>query len=550
MATELFEDTVDLTVEILETEPIAPGPSYPMPRLRRTGSSAARTFQTAILENLYLRVTLAPSLGGRLVSLFDKRTGTEILPQETIFTSEGRRGVALRTGMVLRLDGEDRLNALGSVSTMLQESEDPESPGSILIAETSLANGLSFHLRFFLASDRAELILEGRISNRTLQPKPYDGELAFFVGEGTWDGATFYSPGRSAGFALFSEELFEGARHENGVLRFARFGEPRLLSGRQVDTWTVRLAPLSGLGAEPVATPHGAISIDAEQTRIQTTAKRMGHKLVILTEDGRTLEAPVDIYPEHVLEIPHQNLGASPNAIVLLDPAREEILKVPPPLKEKRVGLLRETFDPGTRYLAYTRLGIDALRERDFAKADERFEQALMYNADDPLLWWEKALLRRLAEPDNENAELLNAHYLAPLEPALRAEAFLAQPLDLGRDPSPLLASLEENPEEFIEVACLHIEHGQLDQASRWIDEALRHQDLAMLRILMAFCLLKGTQMVTEAAEHLAAANRVPGPPYPWREVELDAIRALLERFPLDEHLQRLEKLCAAANGN
>ena len=101
-----------------------------------------------------------------------------------------------------------------------------------------------------------------------------------------------------------------------------------------------------------------------------------------------------------------------------------------------------------------------------------------MYNADDPLLWWGKAVALRLAGEDNEQ-ELLNAHFLAPLEPALRAESFLSQPINPDGAPSPLLASLAENPEEFIEVACLLIDCGLFDQASRWIDEALRHRDLA-----------------------------------------------------------------------
>jgi len=55
----------------LEAEPIAPGPAYPMPRLRSTGDEEMRTFRTLLLENPYLRLTIVPALGGRVLSLFD-----------------------------------------------------------------------------------------------------------------------------------------------------------------------------------------------------------------------------------------------------------------------------------------------------------------------------------------------------------------------------------------------------------------------------------------------------------------------------------------------
>ena len=203
--------------------------------------------------------------------------------------------------------------------------------------------------------------------------------------------------------------------------------------------------------------------------------------------------------------------------------------------------LLQASFEAGTRHVAHTLLGIKALREKRFASAGSAFEQALNYNADDPLLWWGKSVAARLTEQDNE-AELLNAHYLAPLEPALRAESYLSQPLSLDPDPNRLLAPLSENPEEFIEVACLLIEAGLFDQASRWIDEALRHRDLAMLRYLMAYCLLTATKLVAEASEQVRLAARSPlAPPFPFRDVERDAIALLAGTFPEDLHLPVLK---------
>src|SRR5207237_1444363 len=111
-------------------------------------------------------------------------------------------------------------------------------------------------------------------------------------------------------------------------------------------------------------------------------------------------------------------------------------------------------FDVATRHIAHALLGTRAVGSGDFAEADQRLEQALLYNAEDHLAWWMKAMAKRLSgEAAEEVPELLNAHYLAPLEPALRAESFLAQPVSMDREPNPLLKPLAEYPESFVEVA-------------------------------------------------------------------------------------------------
>src|SRR5262249_29949412 len=157
-----------------------------------------RQFRVVILENPYLRVSIFPSLGGRILSLFDKRTSTEILPpwSPLVPPAGGRRGAHLREGIQLRLDGEDRLNSMGTVALQMEEPEDEDAPAGVWIAESAMANGLSFHLLVSLPPDRAEVRFEARILNRTFAPLPYDGELALFVGEGSWDGSAFYHPDR------------------------------------------------------------------------------------------------------------------------------------------------------------------------------------------------------------------------------------------------------------------------------------------------------------------------------------------------------------------
>jgi hypothetical protein len=172
---------------------------------------------------------------------------------------------------------------------------------------------------------------------------------------------------------------------------------------------------------------------------------------------------------------------------------------------------------------------------------DQELEQALLYNAEDHLAWLAKAVYKRIAEgPQSESAELLNAHYLAPLEPALRAEGFLTQPQSQGREANPILKPLKESPEQFIEAACLLLDMHLLSEASRFIDEALRHEDLPMLRYLQAFALLSGTKMSVDAAEHIAAAAGKPfAPPFPWRRREIAVLEYLLSAFPNDARMKQ-----------
>lgn len=110
----------------------------------------------------------------------------------------------------------------------------------------------------------------------------------------------------------------------------------------------------------------------------------------------------------------------------------------------------------------------------------------------------------------------------------------------MGKDPNPILLPLAENPENFIEVACLLIEMGVYGEATRWMDEAVRHKDLPMLRYLQAYCFLTGSRMAAEAAEQISNASRLGfSAPFPFRPVEKTALEALSARFPDDALLKR-----------
>ncbi|HWA82625.1 MAG TPA: DUF5107 domain-containing protein [Fimbriimonadaceae bacterium] len=558
MASEIFEETLNLEIGLLEAGP-ATADSYPYPSLAPVGRSEPRAFRAVILENPYLRATFVPALGGRLLSLFDKRSQVEVLHEGPLVPMPGgRRGASLPSGICLHLDGADRLTSMASVQYAAEEP-DEETPAALWLAEAVTGTGLSWHLHVVLPPDRAELRIEARVFNRTWEDVPYRAGLLLPVfGENRSDGTAFFTLQDGRGVGLIPERGGWSAGVAGGALVLARFPEMRGLAPRQLDTWAVSIIPVSGLGHIDAISRYGALAIEGDRLRLQAVEPLRMHKIILLTRSGQTMEAPLLAFPEEIVEM---SLPEPVDGVALLDAHKDELLRwegewleigreTPPAAPCLRPSLRSEdledaTFDVATRHAAHALLGNRALAAGDLAEAEYRYEQALLYNAEDHLTWWMKAIAKREGGHEGgEVAEMLNAHYLAPLDPILRAESFFRQPRPAGKEPAVLLRPMDEHPENYVEVAALLVEAQLFELAGRWIDEALRHLDLPMLRYLLAYAHIKATGMDFEAAEQVAVAGRMPlAPPFPWRQTEIEAIFRLAERFPGDGRLHELTLL-------
>ncbi|HTQ09236.1 MAG TPA: hypothetical protein VMI31_04120 [Fimbriimonadaceae bacterium] len=566
MPNAISEEPLEIEIAALE-----PGPptaqSYPYPELRASGETMRSTFLAAVIENDYLRAAFVPGLGGRLLELFDKRTKTELLSRDSLRSAcGGRRGQVLIAGIELHLDGDARLTSLGAVQHAAEEA-DEEGGGSLWLGEAVTGTGLSWHLRASMPEDRAELVLEARIFNRSFKRLPYRaGLLMPEMPEWRASAGAFFASAGGQGIGLLVDRAFVADRVE-GMLRLARFPEPRPIAPHQLDTWTVRIVPISGLRGVSAVTEAGALFVGGESIQIQAAAPIRG-KIVLMTRRGESLEAPTEIDPRRIAAIP---LPEPVAGVAVMDEARNVVLRwegdwamahetgqprlpdrsaLSQPATPYTDGELEQaTFDVGRRHVAHALLGVRALAAGDFEAAEARFEQSLLNNGEDHLAWWMKAMAARLgSRTEGESPELLNAHFLAPLEPALRAESFLAQPQTLEEGSSPLLKPLDDFPDAFLEVAALLFEAGLHHEAARWIDEALRHADLPMLRYLLAYAHLKVTNLEFEAAEQVKAASTRPiTPPFPWRGIEIEALRALSERFPDEPRIAQWLDLYASS---
>ena len=553
MPADVAEDSLELAIELLEAaEPDSE--SYPFPRLRRLGRSERRTFRTILLENQHFRITVVPDLGGRILRWEDMRSHQDIwdFNERIDLLEAGGRGIELAAGLQIRTRFGDRLNSMGPVANAPDYTEESESPSGLWMGEVC-GDGLSLNWRLAAPHDSPFLELEVRAFNRSLEPVPYNGGIA--VGGGSWRKSGDLWAWTSEGGTLAVECPYLDYSEDGGLYRFNRH---RYLAPHQLDAWTAKIYP-SGIGDSLRGASLSAhAGWNGEEMRIQGIEPYSG-KAIVLTKSARTLEMPLEVSRDLLLKIPLDSLKDEIEELVVLDADRAERLRAPaasivstaradedprPACLEPdaEIRQLRDAeFDLGLRHLSHLLSGYGRLSMGDFLGAAGAFEQALIFNGEDHLAWWAKAAAQRKGGAEaEERTELLNAHFLAPLEPVLRAEGFLASPVH-SREKSAVLGPLEETPEAFVEVACLLLEANFVQDAARWLTEALLHVDFPVLRYLLAHVYLELGGMEVDAAEQVQLAIREnPEPPYPYRRIEFRALAKLAARFPADGSLRRL----------
>ncbi len=661
---EVFEDAIDLHIDLVDTVPLDAEnleslAAYPFPLLNKRGEQETRRFRTVILENDYLRATFVPALGGRLLSLFDKRVSREVLKPDSEFVLEEvyTRNAGNREGLFLDWSESERYNLLGNVDYRPVPPSAEDDPAAAWFAEVFAPDEkfgrLSLSWCVGVAPLFAALEWEVRIGNRARGTTIAHPAIALGIEVGS--SADVQAPEGFAGTCLRLPEgglgiLFEEGELEDGYDQFfmwsiRRNSGPKGLASRQQDRFRVTFIPYSFAQSEPEI-PAGTVEmISVSESGVarmrgsvfcfHATKPILGAKLEVLTEEG-SFAAPVDFHPEKPATVALDGVPGRIHTVALVSSSNHVLCTIklvptefnqvpiggdddseegidlgqaygyesdvvedetdadgpiyfseldeddeddedpyedfPMAIADVKDGL--EADDPlghrfgnfveidwanretsalradlgvfSRRVPAAIELAIRATIATDYAKADALLDQVLTWNGDDPLAWWQKAVIRRLGslqEEGEEDVARMNAHFLSPLEPALRAEAFLSMEQTHGKDPHPLVEPLTDNPENLVEVACLYIEHGFYVDAGRWIDEALRHKDLAILHYLQAFLFLTQSQMKAQAAEHLSRAAKAQETPLPWRPIERKAIQALVEAFPTDSRLKRLQTI-------
>ncbi len=512
--------------------------AYPYPSLRVMGQAESREISVLTLENAFLKVQWAPSLGGRMVSCFDKRAQIERL--SPLRATQTARGDGLRGGVALEIGGAPRGNALGPVDAAQLDAEDA---AGFILAETAAGTELSWHQWVRLRDDSPVIEYEIRVVNRSLSHP--SRMITLSVPKGM--------------------AIDEGWEVQDGTA-VSRL-HPGELGPQATATLTARLTPIAP-DAESYRSGAGAIVAfaDAGWTIYPTAPVEEAEVTVLISTvadlQGRprqTFEASVTLSASQPLFLSRSELPPESVDIAIQDRTGQWWLS---PATERAVAewsAIRswpENADPAI-YLNDPLLGhVAAIRWADlgmghelWGQVDIGLDRALGSNAENPLAWWRRAARERLAgagDGGEDGAALSNAHYLAPLEPLLRAEAFLNQSPEMGPEPSPLVKPMQSRPEHLVEVAARWLETGRADQATRWINESLRHVESPMLLYLQAYAFLRAGRMEVEIPNLLRRANEIGyQPPFPYRDIEGEALSALQNRFPDDILVAKFRHLMA-----
>jgi len=592
MLVQIVESVWDVESEALETVPFdtsSPKNSpYPLPGLKRTGRFAPASFRIISLENDYLKVVLSPDLGGRILHIHDKRTDIDTMPfPARIEPSSGsNRGVFWSHGIQFIVGDVHRPNSMGPVDFLVREDV-----GAVVLHEIVVGSNLGWHACVSLPEDMARVSVEVRTHNNSPIPaKCLSGLIANFgfPGGGAKEsvienGTVVYSETQDAG-ALFEFKNGAIATARSGVDGHAlhRFSDvSHHLGPNEIDSWKIDIVPYSGLARLDFAHRDAGVCIE-QQIRIQSARELAGNKLFVLDPNGGTLEAEVSLSP---LKMFVAEMGFQPRGLVLKTAEGSEIFRAEGTMLEIEPGghdFVSATIDctmnelvaaargqrPGSaeqafyearqssiygvpmmlKSAAHTSNAIASMRCGDFQQATESLDSALLTNSEDHYLWWLKVVCaRHSGVEDTDQTSLLNAHYLAPLEPALRAESFLAMPSDAHESAALILKPLAANPDSILDVLCKFIACGLYIDAARIMDVAHGVNGVPLVRYLHAWCHLQSTNLEAEAAHHVQIASPQPlAPPFPWRTIEVQATIGLSQRFPGDSRLKTLAELVQA----
>lgn len=577
---QFIELTIDLLSPVIEFNDINDQQipvCYPLPELRLAAGTRMTTFRTLTLENDFTRIVVCPDLGGRIIEFTDRVSGTNVLPPVVGIEPlpDDYRGLWWHAGIQWFAGLGRRANSMAPTLTQFVEVE---SGGTLVMFDLDPCTGLSTHFSLSLADDEPGVHLAGRVFNRTFFAQP--GACGLWIpcdgrSLSTSDfGGVVFSQSQGNGIAVVGAPgLIESWREQDSAVRLDLLGtgDAERIGPRQSFDFEFSLYPVVGVEASVVLGQSVLLSVGSS-VAVQALGSAEAGKVEITTRSGERFSAPMQIDPQKPFRAGLSGNLSGPQMIEVLssdgtqlavwptNDARTCAMTFEPPRETARQAEFRSIattvgtapIDAGKLVRAAKDRQLTApvelvrayqlLAEQRWSEAAERLEAALALHESDPLAWWLLALCRRkLGESSEHGEELLAAHYFAPLDPVLRAESFLSQPMTMGSEPHGTVSPIAAFPDMLVDVACHLVEAGLFGEAMRWIDESLRHEPVRALHHLGAYCLAHSTEMAVEAASHQAAAQKCQNPfPLPHRNIHRHAIRELNRRFPADGLLLNL----------
>lgn len=551
----------DVECEVLETLPLIPGsssPIYPQPKLQRTGRFAQVSLQTVELTNDLIKVVICPDLGGRVIELVDVRTGAAGMRRPEVIRPDDDPLFGTVWNHGLWLDAGSQ--GLGPVDFQVRNDL-----GAVFLHHLVPGVALSWTLSMSLRGDDPVLTMEARVYNRSLLPVQRCPDLCCSAGGGEilTFGDSDFIVGEATGFRLHSPAgTWTGSTVIHERLRLQRRA-PQVLLPRETDAWSMHIHVFSGQHKPTFAFPNGIVCADKV---IEIHADELWGEctLYVRTPEGDALEADASLGPTIPFEA---EVGFIPQAIAVKlggqKISAEPLVKALDSENIVQSSILNsmagwpsldsvesrffsavsegETFHgsvPGLPSVSSTWRAVMYLRGGDFSSAILAIEQALLTNSEDHLAWWMKAVCERHLD-QFEEATLLNAHFLAPLEPVLMAESMLSAWAHDPEAPRVLPPSLSGDATSLLEVLSLYQECGLYKDMSDILNATTNRARPALVSYVNAWLYIVQSDLLAEAAHHVAAGSAIEvEAPLPWRRTELLVVRELADRFPQDTRLR------------
>lgn len=271
MAARAWEGTVKIPTYVLgapDPDPpfplVTPRRVYPYPLLDNiTRHRESKPYQAIFLENKYLKATILPGLGGRVLSLYDKVAHREVFYHNHVIKPlpVGVRGAWFSGGLEFNFPDSHSIDTMSPVS--YEVSNNPDGSAEVSLGDMDWVTGMLWEEDLILRPQFARLEVHVRLFNCTALPKLYwywgvgaiyatkDLQLIFPMREAYTDAGVFKYPvnhgvnwswykdayeGNSL-FACGVRRNFFGAYYHNsdyGVVHVADF---RNLPGKKIWTW-------------------------------------------------------------------------------------------------------------------------------------------------------------------------------------------------------------------------------------------------------------------------------------------------------------------------
>jgi hypothetical protein len=457
---------------------------------------AAASFEqdgTLVLENAWVRLYIDRRTAA-ILSLYDKRTRSE----------------AMTTTSNLILDGEPVSGVFAA--TVLPTDDEG---AAVLISGMRRAKTLGWSIRAALPHDSPSVSISVTLFNRG-----DDQELANI-------------------HLHLNETDIQNVFASSDPLSPVDLFQPSSISIHPYQTIRLRatINPKFKSGGRTFGSKSLIVSCHQDSMSIEALAHLPKSRIVLKLENGTVVEANADLSHERPNAIGYEKLQSIPRSIRVVDAHGATLFEwadlesdpkssehaalnpanalenmdwnlqdsfgecILPHLNPKvRQSLPKLAIDPRRASWAYLQLAFASMTEQKWAEAATFANESLVHNSANPIAWWLKhTAVWKLGEEDPD--ALLNAHYLAPHEPLLKADAFLRNP-DGGEK---LLDPWADDPNPFREVANFLILCGLFEELYLWLTEANKRTHDTMLQAELAWAYRR----VGKDIEAAAVLNRL-----------------------------------------